>query len=232
MAGASKTILIIDDDEDIVRAIAGNLKLDGYQVLEAYLGRQGIDMVQTRAPDLVLLDLTLPDMDGIMVCEILRKTHDVPIIMLTARDTLSDKVLGLKSGADDYIVKPFEYLELSARLTAIFSRLDRTMVKEHQSVHHLEINHKTRELMIRGEHVKLTKTEFELLQLFISHSGQTLSREFIEKQIWWDAKLYSNSRALDVHIQRLRKKIEIKPETPELIITITGVGYKFNMDDA
>jgi DNA-binding response OmpR family regulator len=228
MAAANKTILIIDDDKDIVQTIKGNLKLDGYQVICAFQGREGIEMVETRRPDLVLLDLTLPDMDGIMVCEILRKSHDIPIIMLTARDTLSDKVLGLKSGADDYIVKPFEYLELSARIMALFNRFDRSMVQERQSVQNLEINHKTRQVVINDAPIKLTKTEFQLLQLFISHPGQTLSREFIEKQIWWDSQLYSNSRALDVHIQRLRKKIETNPETPELIVTVTGVGYKFS----
>ncbi len=224
----NKTILIIDDDKDIVQTVKGNLKLDGFHVIYAYLGRQGIDMVETQTPDLILLDLTLPDMDGIMVCEILRKSYDVPIIMLTARDSLSDKVLGLKSGADDYIVKPFEYLELSARITALFNRLERSMVKEKQSLDHIEINHKTRQVIIKDEQVKLTKTEFQLLQLFLSHPDQTLSREFIEKQIWWDSQLYSNSRALDVHIQRLRKKIESNPETPQLIVTVTGVGYKFN----
>ena len=232
MTQLNKTILIVDDDRDIAQAVKGNLKLDGYQVICAYLGRQGIEMVQTHQPDLILLDLTLPDMDGILVCEILRKSHDLPIIMLTARDTLSDKVLGLKSGADDYIVKPFEYLELSARITALFKRFERSMVKEKQAVHHLEINHKTRQVVIRDAPVKLTKTEFQLLQLFLSNPNQTLSREFIEKQIWWDSQLYSNSRALDVHIQRLRKKIESNPETPELIVTVTGVGYKFNLNVA
>ena len=232
MTQPNKTILIIDDDKDIAQTIKGNLKLDGYQVICAYLGREGIDMVETRRPDLVLLDLALPDMDGIMVCDILRKSSDIPIIMLTARDTLSDKVLGFKSGADDYIVKPFKYLELSARITALFNRFDRTMVKEKQSARHLDIDHKARHVIIRNQPVKLTKTEFQLLQLFLSHPGQALSREFIEKQIWWDSQLYANSRALDVHIQRLRKKIESHPETPELIVTVTGVGYRFNPDAA
>ncbi|MCP3873313.1 MAG: response regulator transcription factor [Desulfobacteraceae bacterium] len=228
MTESSKTILIIDDDKDIVQTIKGNLKLDGYTVIYSYLGRQGIEMAKTDQPDLILLDLNLPDIDGISICEILRKSFDLPIIMLTARDTLSDKVLGLKSGADDYIVKPFEYLELSARITAIFNRVDRSLVQEKQTFKHIEINYKTRQVTIRGEIVKLTKTEFQLLELFVSQPNKTLSREFIEKQIWWDSQLYSQSRALDVHIQRLRKKIEQKPETPALIITISGVGYKFN----
>ncbi len=228
MAQPNKTILIIDDDEDIVQTIKGNLKLDGFTVSYAHLGRQGIEMAKTEQPDLVLLDLNLPDMDGISICEILRKSFDFPIIMLTARDTLSDKVLGLKSGADDYIVKPFEYLELSARITAIFNRFDRSLVQEKQTFKHLEINYKTRQVTISGRLIKLTKTEFQLLELFVSHPQKTLSREFIEKQIWWDSKLYSQSRALDVHIQRLRKKIEQNPETPSFIVTVSGVGYKFN----
>ncbi len=228
MTNENRTILIIDDDKDIVQTIKGNLKLDGYQVLCAHLGRQGIEMIQVQQPDLILLDLTLPDMDGISVCEILRKSSDTPIIMLTARDSLSDKVLGLKSGADDYIVKPFEYLELAARIMALFNRMNRSMIKERQSIKLLEINHKTRQVFIQDKQIKLTKTEFQLLQLFVSYPDKTLSREYIEKQIWWDSQLYSNSRALDVHIQRLRKKIEQNPETPEYIVTITGVGYKFN----
>jgi DNA-binding response OmpR family regulator len=223
-----KTILIIDDDKDIVQTIKGNLSLDGYKIVCSYLGRQGIEMAQTQQPDLILLDLNLPDMDGISICEILRKSFDFPIIMLTARDTLSDKVLGLKSGADDYIVKPFEYLELSARITAIFNRVDRSLVQEKQQFKNLEINYKTRQVIIRGQIVKLTKTEFQLLELFVSNPDKSLTREFIEKQIWWDSQLYSHSRALDVHIQRLRKKIEQSPETPCLIVTISGVGYKFN----
>lgn len=223
-----KSILIIDDDRDIVRTLNANLTLDGFHVLEAFSGREGIDAAREQQPDLILLDLTLPDIDGISICDILRKEGDVPIIMLTARDSLSDKVLGLKTGADDYMVKPFEYLELSARITAVFNRYDRSMARETQEIRHLEINHKTREITISGKPVKLTKTEFQLLELFISHPDKSLSRAFIEKQIWWDSQLYANSRALDVHIQRLRKKIETTPDTPTLITTVAGIGYRFN----
>lgn len=227
MAIPDKTILIIDDDKDIVQTLKSNLKLDGYEVLFAYLGREGIDLAKKKRPDLILLDLNLPDVDGVVVCDVLRKTLDTPIIMLTARDSLSDKVLGLKTGADDYIVKPFEHLELSARITAIFNRIDRSMLREKEKFDDLEINHKTRQVTIKGQAVKLTNTEFQLLELFIAHPNKSLSRDFIEKQIWWDSKLYSQSRALDVHIQRLRKKIEPNPETPSMIVTVSGVGYKF-----
>ncbi len=228
MTTAGKTILIIDDDKDIVQTIKSNLVLDGYTVISAHLGREGIDLARKKRPDLILLDLNLPDVDGIVVCDVLRKSLDLPIIMLTARDSLSDKVLGLKSGADDYIVKPFEHLELSARITAVFNRMDRSMLREKQQVKGLEINYRTRRVTIKGQTVKLTQTEFQLLELFITHPDKSLSRDFIEKQIWWDSKLYSHSRALDVHIQRLRKKIEPAPETPSMIVTISGVGYKFN----
>ncbi|MFH2059296.1 MAG: response regulator transcription factor [Pseudomonadota bacterium] len=228
MTSPGKTILIIDDDKDIVQTIKSNLILDGYNIVYSYLGREGIELARKKRPDLILLDLNLPDVDGIVVCDVLRKSLDLPIIMLTARDSLSDKVLGLKTGADDYIVKPFEHLELSARITAIFNRVDRSMIREKHQIKDLEINYRTRQVSIKGKIVKLTKTEFQLLELFVGNPDQSLSRDFIEKQIWWDSKLYSHSRALDVHIQRLRKKIEHIPETPTMIITISGVGYKFN----
>ena len=226
---AKKTILLVDDDEDIVQTIKSNLLIDGYNVITASTGQEGIAMTKKTLPHLVLLDLNLPDLDGIAVCEILRKEHDFPIIMLTARDTLSDKVLGLKSGADDYIVKPFDFLELSARITALFNRVDRISVQYKQQINDLEINFRTRQVTLKNNLIKLTKTEFELLALFVSNYDKALSREFIEKQIWKDSELYSNSRALDVHIQRLRKKIERAPDSPEYIITIPGIGYKFNV---
>jgi DNA-binding response OmpR family regulator len=222
-----KTILLIDDDKDIVQTIQGNLVIDGYKVIPAFTGQEGVAMAEKINPDLVLLDLNLPDLDGVAVCEILRKKYNFPIIMLTARDALADKVLGLKTGADDYIVKPFDFLELSARIVAIFNRIERTVVHNKQQFGDLEINFRTRQVFIKSNEVKLTKTEFGLLELFAAYSGKALSREFIEKVIWQDSKLYSHSRALDVHIQRLRKKIELRSDKPEHIITIPGVGYKF-----
>ncbi|MCK5350729.1 MAG: response regulator transcription factor [Desulfobacula sp.] len=227
-----KTILLIDDDDDIVQTIKANLLVDGYSVITASSGQAGITLAKQTPPHLVLLDLNLPDLDGVAVCEVLRKEFDFPIIMLTARDTLSDKVLGFKSGADDYIIKPFDFLELSARITALFNRVDRIAIQYEQSFNDLEINFRTRQVTIKNKLIKLTKTEFELLVLLTSHNDKALSREFIEKQIWKDSELYSNSRALDVHIQRLRKKIEHTPDSPEYIVTIPGVGYKFNVTNS
>jgi two-component system alkaline phosphatase synthesis response regulator PhoP/OmpR family response regulator RpaB len=219
--------LVVDDDKDIVQTIKGNLELDGYEVLCAYNGRTALDITKTRRPDLVILDLNLPDIDGIKACQIIRKEFDFPIIMLTARDGISDKVLGLESGADDYVVKPFNFLELSARIKAIMKRVKRSLVNNHYETKNLSIDFKSRSISVRGKDVKLTRTEFELLELFVSYPNEVLSREFIQNQIWRDSQLYQHSRAVDVHVQRLRKKLELDIENPRHIITVAGVGYKF-----
>ena len=224
------TILVVDDDKDIVETIKGNLELDGYEVLSAFNGRSGVDMAKRCRPDLIILDLNLPDIDGIKACQIIRREFDFPIIMLTARDGVSDTVLGLECGADDYMVKPFNFLELSARIKAIFKRLERNLVKNHYKLRDLSIDFKSRKVSLRGEEIKLTKTEFELLELLVSYPDEVLSREFITNQIWRDSELYQHSRALDVHVQRLRKKIESDIENPQYIVTIAGVGYKFQAD--
>lgn len=221
------TILVVDDDKDIVETIKGNLELDGYEVLSAFDGRSGVDMAKKHRPDLIVLDLNLPDIDGIKACQIIRREFDFPIIMLTARGGVSDKVLGLECGADDYMVKPFNFLELSARIKAIFKRFERNLVKNHYRLRDLSIDFKSRKVSLRGEEIKLTKTEFELLELLVSYPDEVLSREFITNQIWRDSELYQHSRALDVHVQRLRKKIESDIENPQYIVTVAGVGYKF-----
>lgn len=223
-------ILVIDDDKDIVQTIKGNLELDGYEVLTAFDGRSGLDMAKAQRPNLIVLDLNLPDIDGIRVCQIMRRELDFPILMLTARDGVSDRVLGLECGADDYMAKPFNFLELSARIKAILKRVGRTVVKDRYEVGDLSIAFKSRRIFVRGNEVKLTKTEFELLELFISHPDEVLSRELIQSHVWRDSQLYSYSRALDVHVQRLRKKLEADVENPRYIVTVAGVGYKFKAD--
>ena len=221
------TILVVDDDEDIVQTLKGNLELDGYEVLSAFDGRSGVDMAKKCRPDLIILDLNLPDIDGIKACQIIRREFDFPIIMLTARDGVSDTVLGLECGADDYMVKPFNFLELSARIKVILKRVERDLVKNYCEIKDLFMDFKTKKVSVRGEEIKLTKTEFELLELFVSYPDEVLSREFITNQIWRDSELYQHSRALDVHVQRLRKKIEADIENPRYIVTVAGVGYKF-----
>ena len=220
-------ILVVDDDKDIVQTIKGNLELDGYEVLAAFDGRTGLHIAKTTRPDLIILDLTLPDIDGIKTCQIIRREFDFPIIMLTARDGVADKVLGLECGADDYIVKPFNFLELSARIKSILKRVERSLVNDQYEFKDLSINFKSKTITVRNETVKLTKTEFELLSLFVSYPGEVLSREFIQQQIWRDSQLYQTSRAVDVHVQRLRKKIETEVDKPEYLVTVAGVGYKF-----
>ena len=220
-------VLVVDDDKDIVQTIKGNLELDGYEVLTAFNGSIGLHIAKTSRPDLVILDLNLPDIDGIKACEIMRREFNFPIIMLTARDGVTDKVLGLKCGADDYMVKPFNFLELSARIKSIFKRVERSLVKNFYERNNLAINFKSRSVTIRGKRVKLTKTEYELLELFVSYPNEVLSREFIQQQIWRDSQLYQTSRAVDVHVQRLRKKIEPEIEMPQYLVTVAGVGYKF-----
>jgi two-component system alkaline phosphatase synthesis response regulator PhoP/OmpR family response regulator RpaB len=147
--------------------------------------------------------------------------------MLTARDGISDKVLGLGCGADDYMIKPFNFLELSARIKSIFRRVENSLVEDKYEFKDLSINFKSRSISVRGKDINLTRTEFQLLELFVSFPNEVLSRDFIQKQIWQDSQLYQYSRTIDVHVQRLRKKIEKEIENPEYIITVAGIGYKF-----
>jgi two-component system alkaline phosphatase synthesis response regulator PhoP/OmpR family response regulator RpaB len=224
---AHKRILIIDDDPDIVKTVTANLELDGFSVLNAACGSDGLTAIRERSPDLVLLDLGLPDIDGIKVCQILRRESDVPVIMLSARDTVADKLLGLECGADDYLVKPFNALELSARIRTVLRRVRRSEPSSPCRSGEVCLDYRNHLATIHGRDVSLTRTEFALLELFVSHAGETLSRDFIQSQNWADSKLYSHSRAVDVHVQRLRKKIEDNPQVPRLILTIPGVGYRF-----
>jgi two-component system alkaline phosphatase synthesis response regulator PhoP/OmpR family response regulator RpaB len=220
-------ILIIDDDADIVTTVKANLELDGFTVLSATDGASGLAAAQANTPDLVLLDLGLPDIDGIKVCQTLRRDSEVPVIMLSARDTVADKLLGLECGADDYLVKPFNALELSARIRTVLRRIRRSETASAQRNGNIILDYRSHEAMIHGRQVRLTRTEFSLLELFVAHPAETLTRDFIQSQNWNDSKLYSHSRAVDVHVQRLRKKIEESPQVPRFILTVAGVGYRF-----
>lgn len=224
---AQQRILIIDDDADIVKTVSANLDLDGFAVISAGCGNDGLAAVEIHAPDLVLLDLNLPDIDGIKICQILRRDNDVPVIMLSARDTVADKLLGLECGADDYLVKPFNTLELSARIRTVLRRVRRSEPSGGCRSGDVVLNYRTHQVTVLGRVVGLTRTEFNLLELFVSHAGETLSREFIQSQNWGDSKLYAHSRAVDVHVQRVRKKIEPSPQVPRFILTVAGVGYRF-----
>jgi two-component system alkaline phosphatase synthesis response regulator PhoP/OmpR family response regulator RpaB len=220
-------ILIIDDDADIVTTVRANLELDGFAVLSAADGATGLAAIRSDAPDLVLLDLGLPDIDGIKVCQTVRRESEVPVIMLSARDTVADKLLGLECGADDYLVKPFNALELSARIKTVLRRARPNETSAAQRNSDIVLDYRTLEATIQGRKASLTRTEFSLLELFVAHPKETLTRDFIQSQNWGESKLYSHSRAVDVHVQRLRKKIEESPQSPRFIQTVAGVGYRF-----
>ena len=222
------TILLIEDDRDILTILRDQLVMDNFKVLEAGSAEEGMQLFKTMRPDLIILDLNLPDLDGIKLCQNIRRISEIPIIMLTARESLADKVRGLNSGADDYIVKPFEYLELAARIRACLRRSSKECGKEKCCFGELEVRLGTREVSLQGKPVYLTKKEFDLLELLICYPGEVLSRDFICSQIWPNEEVYSWSRALDVHIRRLRKKIEPDPQNPKFIITHPGVGYRFD----
>jgi len=225
-------ILIIEDDRDILLILKDQLELDGFEVYGAETAQEGLKLLREKRPDLVVLDLNLPDMDGLKVCQKIREMNDLPILMLTARDSISDKLRGFEYGADDYITKPFEYLEVVARIRACLRRTKPASVrKEVLDFGPLKIDERRREVYVDGRPVRLTRKEFDLLKILASHPGEVLSREFLRRELWPRKEIYPWSRALDVHIQRLRQKIEPDPEKPRFIITHPGVGYRFEPGD-
>jgi DNA-binding response OmpR family regulator len=221
-------ILAVDDDADILKVLKANLELHNYQVVTADSWQKAQEVLALSVPDLIILDIMLPDGDGMEICRELRKDMaEVPIIMLTAKDKISDKVMGLESGADDYVVKPFETLELVARIKACLRRVKSPLNEEQVEVGNIKIDYKKRLVSVSGHNIDLTPKEYHLLCFLVSHRGEALSRETIRKNIWKDSHIYSWSRVIDVHIQHLRQKIEKDPAKPEYIITVSGAGYRF-----
>lgn len=221
------TILVVDDDADILKVLRANLELHGFQTITADKWADAGKVFAALVPDLIILDVMLPDGNGMDICRDLRSRYPaLPILMLTARDKVSDKVIGLDSGADDYIVKPFETLELIARIRACLRR-SRPPCPEKTAVGDLVVDRRRRIVSVKGKEINLTQKEYELLCFFISRKGEVLSREVIRKQIWKESQIYSWSRVIDVHIQHLRQKIEENPAEPEYIFTVPGAGYRF-----
>jgi len=224
----NKRILAVDDDTDILKVLKANLELHEYEVVTADTWQKAREILSLSLPDILLLDVMLPDGDGTEICRELRKEHaKMPIIMLTARDKISDKVMGLESGADDYVVKPFETLELVARIKACLRRVKSPAEEDQVEIGNIKINYKKRLVTVSGKKVDLTPKEYNLLCYLVSHRGEALSRDAIRKIIWKDSHIYSWSRVIDVHIQHLRQKIEKDPSKPEYIITVSGAGYRF-----
>lgn len=225
----NKKILIVDDEPSISMLIEFNLKLVGFEVQCVYDGESVFDAVRTFRPDLIVLDLMLPKMDGIQVCRELRnQKNQVPIIMLTALQDLSDKIAGLDNGADDYMTKPFSPQELISRINAIFRRLDTAPTTDDKTpiyVGDMIVKPDQREVTIKNKLIDLTPKEFELLLFLCRYRGKVLSRQQLLHGVW-DYHFLGDTRIVDVHISHLRDKIEDNPRNPEYIITVRSVGYK------
>lgn len=232
MAEVCKKILIVDDDKEICELLKMFLTLEKYCVVSAYTGMQGIEISRKEKFDVILLDISLPDISGQQLCKLIRQESDVPIIMVSANDSVSDKVICLEYGADDYISKPFENMELIARIKAVLRRSEKHMDIHMEGddiilFHGFKIDYTKRHVVnSNDEPINLTPKEFELLVYFSKNMGNTLKRDTIIEDLWGKNTLYRWSRSLDVHIQNLRQKIERNPKNPSIIQTVSGIGYK------
>jgi two-component system, OmpR family, response regulator VicR len=221
-------VLVVDDEKTLVKALKFNLEKEGFRVEEAYNGEEALKKVAELEPDIIVLDLMLPGLDGFEVCRQIRKKLEIPIIMLTARGDDIDKVLGLELGADDYLTKPFNPRELVARIKAILRRSGarEESVRKHIQVGGLQIDLLQHRVRLHDNEVDLTSKEFALLSFLASNAGRVYSREQLLEQVW-GYNYYGDARTVDVHIRHLREKIEEDPSNPELVITVWGTGYKF-----
>ena len=226
----AKKVLVVDDEKLIVKGIRFSLEQDGMEVECAYDGEEALRLATENAYDMILLDLMLPKMDGFEVCQHIREFSNVPIVMLTAKGDDMDKILGLEYGADDYITKPFNILEVKARIKAIMRR---TGAKEPAPAKtkaiesgDLKLDLESRRLFILGREINLTAREFELLELFVTNPNKVFSREKLLELVW-GADYPGDVRTVDVHVRRLREKIEVNPSEPKYVHTKWGVGYYY-----
>ncbi len=224
-------VLVVDDEKLIVKGIRFSLEQDGYEVDCAYDGDEAIERAKEREYDVVLLDVMLPGHDGFEVCQTIREFSEMPIIMLTAKGDDMDKILGLEYGADDYITKPFNILEVKARIKAIFRRMEpKKGVVEDTGILEsgdLKLDREGRRAYIQGKEIGLTAKEFEVLELLMLNPDKVYSRENLLKLVW-GTDYPGDVRTVDVHIRRLREKIELSPSEPRYVHTKWGVGYYFN----
>ncbi len=235
----AEKILVVEDELTLQETLAYNLKRQGYEVTTAGDGASALDLARTLRPDLIILDIMLPGIDGYEVCRIIRQEMNTPVLMLTARDDEIDRVVGLEVGADDYMTKPFSMRELLARVKAMLRRV-RMMREEMNAAKaeppaitaqtivfgNLTLDLTRREVRLDGQPLALKPKEFELLLFLAQHRGQALSREFILERVW-DWNYIGDSRTVDVHIRWLREKIEQDPSSPNRIVTVRGAGYRF-----
>ncbi len=230
---AEQLILIVDDEKPIVDILKFNLQKEGFETIEAYDGQTGLNLALEKNPDLILLDVMLPEMDGFTVCREVRQKSQVPIILLTAREEEVDKVLGLELGADDYITKPYSVRELLARIKANLRRTKKvqsTPVPEHAGMityGRLNIDTERFEVTKDGKPVEITVREFELLKFLASQPDKIFSREKLLEKVW-KYEYYGDLRTVDVTVRRLREKLEDNPGEPDFVVTKRGIGYYFN----
>jgi DNA-binding response OmpR family regulator len=223
---AHKKILVVDDEKKIVDIVKAYLERDGYRVIVAYDGRLALQMARSEFPDLIILDLMLPEVSGWDVCRTLRNESNVPIIMLTALDDDSDKILGLELGADDYVVKPFNPKELVSRVRAVLHRTESAAVKMKRiEITGLTIDLEKHEVRRGDKLLELTPTEFELLRVMAEAPGRVYSRMQLLDKVQGSA-YEGYERVIDSHIKNLRKKVETDPDLPRYILTVRGIGYK------
>jgi two-component system phosphate regulon response regulator PhoB len=220
-------ILVVDDEEGVRALLVRYLEMEGFEVEEAADGARALTMIGERPPDLVLLDVMMPTSDGLDVLTTLRSTSDVPIILLTGRDGQGDRVLGLKLGADDYVVKPFSPAEVAARIASVLRRSQVEAPPVKLEFDGLSIDLVTREVVVRGEVVPLTAKEFDLLVFLASSPRQVFSRDQLLEHVWQSSSAWQNPDTVTEHVRRLRRRIEEQPEHPRWIATVWSVGYRF-----
>jgi len=229
MTKAKETILVIEDEKNILELVKYNLEQEGYRVLTANRGDLGLDLAMKQNPDLLILDLMLPEISGIEICKTLKqntKTTFIPIIMLTAKSQEADRILGLELGADDYVTKPFSPRELIARVKAVLRRTHEKPKKESAKIGSLAIDFAKHIVTIKSKPVELTSKEFMLLKTLIEANGRVLSREFLLDKVWgYDKSLNIETRTVDMHIGQLRKKIKAEAER---LVTVKSAGYRFD----
>jgi two-component system response regulator RegX3 len=223
-------ILVVEDEESLADSVRYNLEREGYAVAVATDGRRALERFRAERPALVILDLMLPEVSGLDVCRTIRAESDVPIIVVTAKDSEADKVTGLELGADDYVTKPFSMRELVSRVRANLRRVRTASLAEPAdevlSCGPVRMDVSRHEVAVRGEAVALPPKEFELLEAFLRRKGRLLTRDFLIEEVW-GADYFGDTRTLDVHVKRLRRKLEPDPHHPEHLLTVRGLGYKF-----
>ena len=219
-------ILVVDDEKVLVKGIKFNLESEGYQVEAGYDGEQAVELARSGGFDLIILDLMMPKIDGLQACMRIREFSNVPIIMLTARSEDADKIIGFECGADDYITKPFNILELKARVRALLRRAGMSHQKEagRLTIGHITLDADARAAWKEGQSVDLTAKEFDLMELLMRNPGRVYSRENLLNVVW-GYEYAGDYRTVDVHVRRLREKLELDPANPRYILTKWGVGY-------